>query len=157
MKYLLLNLFATAALIGCGAPAPQSGGASQAVAATTSTADGGTLVNAIRAQAGLPALARNAALDRAALAHARDMAANNFMSHTGSDGSSLRTRVGRVNYSWCTLAENVASGHRSDASAVEGWRNSPGHYSNMVKRDGQEYGLANVDGFRVLVIGARTC
>ena len=157
MKYLLLNLFAAAALFGCGAPATQTGGASQSVAATAVATDGGALVNAIRAEAGLPALSRNAALDRAALAHARDMAANDFMSHTGSDGSTLRTRVDRVNYRWCTIGENVARGHRSDASAVEGWRTSQGHYRNMVKRDAQDYGLANVEGFRVLVVGARSC
>lgn len=154
MKNLLVSIALVATLGACGGAPQTQSVAAQPVSATSS---GGSMVNAIRARAGLPALRRNAKLDRAALAHAKDMAANAFMSHKGSDGSDLRARVKRVGYRWCTLAENVARGHRSDASAIEGWRTSPGHYRNMVKRKAKDFGMANVNGFRVLVVGASRC
>lgn len=160
MKNTILSMAVAVALAGCGGSGTSTSTAdiaqSQPVSASTS-GDGGAQMNAIRAQAGLPALKRNAELERAALAHARDMAANTFMSHTGTDGSDLRTRVERTNYRWCSLAENVARGHSTDARAVESWRTSPGHYRNMTKTKAQHYGLANVNGFRVLVIGASRC
>ena len=55
-----------------------------------------------------PPLAFNANLIASARAHSQDMARNDFQSHTGSDGSSLVTRVERAGYTgWNALAENV--------------------------------------------------
>src|SRR3954452_6207404 len=45
------------------------------------------LVDRARVEAGLLPLARAAALDRAATAHAEDMAAQGYMEHEGLDGS----------------------------------------------------------------------
>jgi uncharacterized protein YkwD len=114
-------------------------------------------VNAIRAQAGLAEVKRHPKLDAAARAQAMDMATNDFLGHTGSDGSDLRKRVDRVGYDWCTLAENVSRGYKSDARAIEAWRVSKGHHANITKRKAREFGYANVNGFRVLVLSARRC
>jgi uncharacterized protein YkwD len=54
------------------------------------------------------------------------------MSHTGSDGSGLATRVDRVGYSWSRLAENVAYGYGDVASVVAGWMASAGHRTNIL-------------------------
>ena len=55
-----------------------------------------------------PPLAFNANLIASARAHSQDMARNDFQGHTGSDGSSLVTRVERAGYAgWNALAENV--------------------------------------------------
>ena len=55
-----------------------------------------------------PPLAFNAKLIAAARGHSQDMAGNNFQGHTGSDGSSMSTRIGAAGYvGWNALAENV--------------------------------------------------
>ncbi|MCX7564793.1 CAP domain-containing protein [Sulfitobacter sp. F26169L] len=130
---------------------PQSG--SPAISGSTAHQQ----INAIRAKADMPPLARNAQLDAAAFAHAKDMAANNFMGHKGSDGSTVGQRVRRAGYGWCSLGENVSQGYASESSAIDGWRRSPGHYRNLVKRKVNEFGMAHVNGYRVLVVGARRC
>jgi uncharacterized protein YkwD len=114
-------------------------------------------INAIRARANLHKVRRSAKLDAVALAHAKDMARHKFMSHTSSDGSDLRVRVARVGYKWCSLAENVSRGYRTEARAIENWRQSPGHYRNLTNKKVKEFGLANVNGFRVMVLGASRC
>src|SRR4051794_1767038 len=47
----------------------------------------GLLLNRARAREGIEPLARNAALDRAAEEHSRDMAANDYLEHTAPDGT----------------------------------------------------------------------
>nr|WP_276606632.1 CAP domain-containing protein [Haliea sp. SAOS-164] len=81
-----------------------------------------------------PALTWNCKLESAALGHSRDMANNNFFSHTGSNGSSLGTRASQAGYSWSALAENIAAGTSlsSPTAAVQAWISSDGHCANMM-------------------------
>ncbi len=91
------------------------------------------LVNGERARAGLPALTSCPALTRAAQAHAADQAAYNRLSHVGSDGASLETRLNRSGYLRAALwAENVANGYPTPATAMAGWLASPNHRPNIL-------------------------
>ncbi|MEW5717362.1 MAG: CAP domain-containing protein, partial [Chloroflexota bacterium] len=63
------------------------------------------LVNQERTMYGCPALVKNTALTNAAQGHSTDMALNDFVSHTGSDGSSPATRATGAGYNWAALAE----------------------------------------------------
>ena len=110
-------------------------------------------VNSFRAQARTcgasiyPAaapLAWNCKLELAALTHSMDMANNNFFSHTGSNGSTVGTRVTDVGYSWSTVGENIAAGYASVSSVMQGWINSPGHCANMMTSNFQDLGSAKV-------------
>ncbi|MFD4671320.1 CAP domain-containing protein [Lentzea sp. NPDC058450] len=106
--------------------------APQACAATVQE-DVIALTNAERAKAGCPALRSNAALNTAAQRHSADMAAKNFMGHTGSDGSTVVVRIERAGYTrWTRAAENVAAGHTTAAAVVRGWMNSAGHRANIL-------------------------
>lgn len=166
MKPVLGYVALCFALVGCGAAptsvAPQAQPAqttqpAQTARSVVSGASAQAQINSIRANAGLSAVRRDAQLDAAALAHARDMAAQNFMGHTGSDGSKVGQRVLRTGYRWCALAENVSQGYRSEARAIEGWRVSPAHYRNITNTQVTHFGIASVDGFRVMVVAARRC
>jgi uncharacterized protein YkwD len=101
-----------------------------------------TLVNAERAKEGISPLTRNAQLDAATQRHSDDMACNNFMDHTGSDGSSPWDRMNQAGYSWSMAAENVAAGYSTPASVVAGWMNSPGHKANILNAGLEEIGIA---------------
>ncbi len=81
-------------------------------------------------------------LERAALAHARDMATRSSMSHTGSDGSTPSRRVTRAGYTWSATGENVAAGQRDADSVVKSWLSSPGHCANVMSPDYTEMAVA---------------
>lgn len=102
------------------------------------------LVNQHRATAGLSPLIRAAELDSAAQRHSNDMATNNFMSHTGSDGSTPGQRITAAGYSWTTYGENVAAGYTTADAVVTGWMNSSGHRANILNGNFKEIGIAVV-------------
>jgi uncharacterized protein YkwD len=74
-------------------------------------------VNEERARSGLNPLWHNAQLSAAALRHSRDMATNNFFSHTGSDGSSPWDRVGEAKYTGGFKGEYIGQGY----ATAESW------------------------------------
>jgi uncharacterized protein YkwD len=91
-----------------------------------------SLINTERGNAGLSPLSENEALDAAARGHSVDMAVNNFMSHTSSDGSSFSDRISRAGYSYGSIGENVAAGQSSPADVVAAWMGSSGHKANIL-------------------------
>ncbi|ALG15585.1 hypothetical protein AOZ06_46735 [Kibdelosporangium phytohabitans] len=100
------------------------------------------LTNAERQKAGCPALTPVAALSQAAQNHSNDMAAHNFMNHTGSDGSSAVARVERSGYTgWHAVAENVAAGHQTAENVVSDWMSSSGHRANILNCQLKEVGV----------------
>ncbi|KAF4040194.1 Cysteine-rich secretory protein family [Phytophthora infestans] len=89
-------------------------------------------VNKERAAVGLPSLCMNTKLQSAAQKHSKDMAANNYMSHTGSSGSSMSQRITASGFKWTAVAENVAAGQMDAAAVMKAWMNSPGHRKNIL-------------------------
>ena len=110
-----------------------------------------TLTNQARARARVcgwqlfppaPPLSLAPALTRAARTHSRDMAAHDFFSHTGSDGSSPGERVTRAGYRWSMVGENIASGVRTPRAVVAGWLASPHHCANIMTAGYRQMGVA---------------
>lgn len=98
-------------------------------------------LNAERKAQGLPALALSAKLDKAAQGHACDNAKRRSISHTSSDGGTLKTRLRRVGYGYRTAAENTGRGFATGARAVQWWMNSPHHKDNILLRKAREVGV----------------
>jgi uncharacterized protein YkwD len=94
----------------------------------------------------VPALTWNALLARAADAHARDMVAKNFFSHTGSDRSTLANRVSLAGYPWSALGENIAAGYSTIDNALVGLMASDGHCANIMEAGFAEVGAVCVTG-----------
>lgn len=88
-------------------------------------------------------LQSNASLRDAALAHARDMASRDRLSHEGTAGSKPAERVTRAGYSWKAVAENIAAGQPSAREAVDTWLASPGHCENLMNPRYSETGIAH--------------
>ncbi|MGF1734666.1 CAP domain-containing protein [Photobacterium satsumensis] len=93
----------------------------------------------------VPALEWDYNLESAAFTHSSDMANNNFMSHTGSDGSSPEDRINATGYSWSTWAENVAAGQKDIDAVMTSWMNSPGHCKNIMNGSVTEMGASYVE------------
>lgn len=98
-------------------------------------------VNARRAMAGLPRLAVSPQLQRAAQAHACDSARHDRMSHLGSDGADLGTRLRRAGYSFRNANENVAMGYRTAERVVAGWMTSGVHRRNILAQGTRHIGI----------------
>jgi uncharacterized protein YkwD len=104
------------------------------------------IVNHERGKAGLSPLRIHSQLNAAAQAHSNDMARNDFMSHTGSDGSSMGDRIKRHGYNFRTAGENVAAGQRSPQDVMRSWMNSPGHRQNILNPNFRDIGVGYAQG-----------
>lgn len=93
----------------------------------------------------VPALSLQVQLGAAAQLHAADMAAKNYFSHTGADGSSAGTRITRAGYRWTAWAENIAAGQPSAASVISGWFGSDGHCRNFMSPNVTQIGFGRAD------------
>jgi uncharacterized protein YkwD len=89
-----------------------------------------------------PALTASAALQRAARAHAEDMARRGVMEHAGGDGSTPAERATRAGYSWQAVGENIASGQSTPEQVVAEWLGSPRHCANIMDAEYSEMGVA---------------
>ncbi|KAF4047130.1 Cysteine-rich secretory protein family [Phytophthora infestans] len=89
-------------------------------------------VNKQRTAKGLSKLCMNKKLQTAAQRHSNDMAANNYMSHTGSDGSTMSQRITTAGYKWSACAENVAAGQTTVDAVMTAWMASSGHRANIL-------------------------
>ncbi|WP_344879525.1 CAP domain-containing protein [Allokutzneria multivorans] len=102
------------------------------------------LTNGHRAEAGCPALTPNPQLVASAQAHSDDMAAQNYFSHTGKDGSNPGERMARAGFVGRSWAENIAAGYRDAETTVRQWMNSEGHRKNILNCDLRELGVGFV-------------
>ncbi len=124
-------------------PAPEETAAPAPVRVDTSVAGRViALINAQRQAEGAGPLTASAALNAAAARHSKDQAAHGVMTHDGSDGSTLGSRVSAAGFAWHALAENVAKGQGSADSVFNSWLNSPGHHKNMVNATYTSAGVA---------------
>lgn len=96
-----------------------------------------SLINQARASANLPALTINSQLTAAAQGHSADMACNNFLGHTGTDGSSLTDRIRRTGYPGGS--EIIAIG--TPQNAMDQWRADPGHWDFVLNPYSTEIGV----------------
>jgi uncharacterized protein YkwD len=100
-----------------------------------------THLNAERKAQGLAPLRMSTKLTKAAQGHACDNAKRQSISHTSSDGGTLKTRLRKAGYAFRTAAENTGRGFASGARAVQWWMNSSKHRDNILLRKAREVGI----------------
>ena len=105
--------------------------------ASASDADSiANLVNQARANAGLPGLIHNPAMDSVAVNWANQMSASNHMGHNPNYSSQIPS-------GWTRVGENVAMGQPTPSAMHAAWMNSPGHRANILG-DFTDIGIAFV-------------
>jgi uncharacterized protein YkwD len=102
-----------------------------------------SLLNDQRAASNVPALTLNAQLSAAAQAHSEDQACNNFISHIGSNGSSIQQRIAAAGYSSSYSLEIIAVGGPADAMAQ--WNDDALHRNAILNRSVTEVGIGWAD------------
>lgn len=111
------------------------------------------LTNALRAEQGVPALSGLNELDELALQHSQNMANANFFDHTDPEGRGPADRM-RL---YLPGLLSVSSGENIAVRSIDGedettmaetlikmWRESPGHYKNMISQEYWHLGVATV-------------
>ncbi len=100
------------------------------------------LINQARAEVGRPTLTVNEDLTEAARRHSLDMACNNFMKHSGSDGSWTGDRVTDAGYAEPYYLEILAIGLPQDA--MNQWRIERNDWSAVLNSRVTEIGVGYV-------------
>ena len=92
-----------------------------------------SLINQTRIANGLKELTVNSSLMKSARAHSTDMALNNFVSHTGSDGSTAWQRMQLAGYVGSWGGENIYGGYNTTPDqAYNWWLGSAPHLNNIL-------------------------
>jgi uncharacterized protein YkwD len=127
-------------------PAPEPAPAVEVVSSNISTSQIVSSTNQMRLAVGQSSLAVNAKLAQSAQLKAKDMAVKSYFAHENPEGQRLAYWLGVVGYAYKFAGENLAVGFNSAEAAMEGWKNSPGHYSNIIKPEYQEIGVGTASG-----------
>jgi uncharacterized protein YkwD len=70
------------------------------------------------------------------------MANHNFISHTGSNGSSVDDRVAAQGHTSGGVGENLGGGQKNIAHLMEELLASPAHCANLMRPDYRDFGAA---------------
>jgi uncharacterized protein YkwD len=139
----LLPLLLVAALAGCAESdnAPINPHAARDLAAVRLDPAAATAaLNAYRASEGLGAVRLDPALRAMAQRQADAMVAANQMSH--DIAGSFTSRLAASGVEAKAAAENLGGGYYSLQEAMDGWRRSPAHNSNLLMPDSKRFGIA---------------
>ncbi len=100
-------------------------------------------MNRVRAAHGLAPLRISATLQRAALAHSKDMAAKGYFAH-----GDFATRMRQHGVQAPRVAENIgwATGRNRARAVVRMWMSSPPHRANVLRAGFRAVGVAGVVG-----------
>jgi uncharacterized protein YkwD len=100
-----------------------------------------TLHNSARRNSNLRAFCVHPDLQQAARAHTRDMVRRNYFSHT-TKGTNIGPceRIRRQGYRYRYCAENIGY-HRTPDLMFKAWKNSRGHWSNIMNNKYREIGI----------------
>ena len=88
-----------------------------------------------------PALRSNTMLATEAGAHARDMAAGQYLSSTRGNGTTLGRRVADSGYVWGFVAENLSSGRDSADQVLRRWLDNEDQCHNLMAIDYEDIGI----------------
>jgi len=125
----LASLLAFVLLLGLGTPQLAEG-----ASLDSAEQDLVARINAFRTVRSLPTLAVSDTLTAAAKWMSADMGGRNYFAHTSLDGRSPTQRMADAGYpafgTW--TGEDLAAGFTTTADVLNGWINSPAHYSVLV-------------------------
>lgn len=89
-----------------------------------------SLINSYRTSRGLRPLAESGTLKALARQHSRYQAARGSMTHAGFRQRSAQAKAAGLSI---VCSENVGVGYRTPQQLFSGWRNSPGHNTNLLR------------------------
>jgi len=142
-----LSVLAAAMVVACAGDRdpPASGEPSfyrsmAASGAQVDAAAAASMISGYRQNNGLGAVSVDPALMKLAAEQAYAMASRDRLDH--DVGRGFGQRIAGSGYDAKAAYENIGAGYHTLAEAFSGWRGSPGHRANMLKRDVTQIGIA---------------
>lgn len=105
------------------------------------------LTNQDRTTAGVPKLAWNNTLQKAAQLKAEDMIKNGYFAHTSPAGITPWFWLKEAKYNFIYAGENLALDFTESINVENAWLNSPKHKENVLNSRFTEIGIMAIDGF----------
>lgn len=152
LQFRLIGLASFVALAACqprslpsvdpaSPPAPP---AAQTVVAETDRIPERVLqqINMLRANIAVPPLTLNPQLSAAAMAHSRDMSAQNRAWHWGSDGSSPLDRARSAGYFGKIVGENISETYENEIETLNAWMTTRDTRDVIMDPDASDLGIA---------------
>jgi len=102
------------------------------------------LINQARKDNGLNPLVFDNTLNQVAQNYAQQMDDENFFSHQSPNGDGPDDRARDAGYNYRFVGENIAKGQVTAQYAFDTWKDSPGHWANILKSEYKETGLGQV-------------
>jgi uncharacterized protein YkwD len=143
-----LSVLAAALVVGCvtDRDPPASGEPSfyrsmAASGAQVDAAAAASMISGYRQNNGLGDVTVDPKLMKIAAEHAYAMASRDRLDHD-LGGRSFSNRISGSGYDAKAAYENIGAGYHTLAEAFSGWRGSPGHRANMLRRDVSNIGIA---------------
>lgn len=104
------------------------------------------LVNEERAKQGLKSLKLSTTLTSIATVKSKDMAVNNYFSHTSPTYGSPFEMLQHFGVSYRSAGENIAAGQKNAQEVMNAWMNSSGHRANILNSSYTELGVGYYAG-----------
>ncbi len=101
-----------------------------------------SMISGYRGNNGLGAVTLDDTLMRLAAEQSQAMARRNLFDHAAA--GEFSKRLGRAGLDAAVAVENIGAGYHTLAEAFSGWRDSPPHRSNMLRREVTRMGIAAV-------------
>ena len=105
------------------------------------------LTNKDRASEGMPHLAWNSTLERAARLKAEDMVKNGYFAHTSPAGVTPWFWLEQAQYNFIYAGENLAIDFTESVNVQDAWLASPTHRDNVLSKNFTEIGITAIDGY----------
>ncbi|GEM_PF-2368257 len=102
--------------------------------------------NEERAKHGLTALSWEDDVAKVAQSYSEYMAKNNFLEHTGIDGSTPKSRIDDGEIRYTSLGENIGMGTENAKDIVRAWMESEGHRANILQPEFTHLGVGVARG-----------
>lgn len=99
------------------------------------------LTNKVRQEFNQSSLVWEDNVHEVAYSHSEDMALNNYFSHYGLDGESLKDRLAEEEINYMVAGENIAAQYEDAPATIEGWLNSEGHREALLNEDYTHLGV----------------
>lgn len=99
------------------------------------------ITNEMRAEKNLPPLTLNSTLTDQACARAEEIAWSGKHSHTRPNGSYFSTIFKENGFQAGKVAENIGWNYPTPAKICQAWKNSEGHYANIISKDYVSIGI----------------
>lgn len=102
------------------------------------------LVNDLRMEAGSKPLVLDEKLSLLATVRAMEIANSKVFEHIRPNGEKVETLLNSYNIKYHYFGENIAKGYFSAEDVVEAWKNSAGHYRNMINNNFEKIGIGKI-------------